>query len=78
MGRRDNYSPDALDILSLAGMIFAVLSPIIWLATVLLGDPMMVFAFGGLIAVPAGILALARWLNHRHDPRYAKRPPDAP
>jgi hypothetical protein len=42
MSRRDNYSPDAPDILSLAGMIFAILSPIIWFATVVLGNLMMV------------------------------------
>jgi hypothetical protein len=78
MDPRGRVSLDALDILGLAGMVFAMLSPAIWFVTVLLGDPMVVFAFGGLIATPAGILALLRWINHRHDSRNAKRPPDVP
>jgi hypothetical protein len=55
---------------------FALWSVLLWLVT--LDQPLV---FITLLAAPLGAAAVfgfIRWLNHCHDPRYARRPPEAP
>lgn len=78
MDERRDYSPDHFDSLAVAGLILIVTSPVLGVIQMLTDDWTIVVCFCALVIAASVMHAIVRWANRRDDPRFAKRPPDAP
>jgi hypothetical protein len=65
-------------IIWLAIVVMLIGGPFIAVISEFVGQPFLGFWFAWLLTLTTGPLAMIRWINRRDDPRFKKRPPDAP